>query len=183
MNLATYIRSRKLSRPRLQRLQFHGTAVCISGEGGKICCSRGVKFGITGSIIHAGGAGGGGHSTATGRTSDLDEQPLAISSEISAQPISVFLGMCQLLVVLLFGEFQAALQVRLLFLLRLQLPRRGAVDLGHGVGMNLVGGGKLRLPAPAVHQSAGTRRYGAGDHECQQANMQSSHCTASTACW
>lgn len=183
MNLATYIRSRKLSHPRLQSFEPHGAAVCISGEGGKICCSRWVKFGVLVSIIHAGGAGGGGHSTATGRTSDLDEQPLTISSEISAQPISVFLGMCQLLVVLLFGESQAALQVSLLFLLRLQLPGRCAVDLGQGVGVHLVCRGQPGLPAPAVHQRAGGSRQRASYHQHQQANLQGGHCTASTACW
>ncbi|EQM71789.1 hypothetical protein L682_29550 [Aquipseudomonas alcaligenes OT 69] len=91
--------------------------------------------------------------------------------------------MCQLLVVLLFGEFQAALQARLLFQLRLQLPGRGAVDFGQGVGVHLVGSGQLRLPAPAVDHRSGSSRYGAGDHQHKQANLQGGHCTASTACW
>ncbi len=97
---------RNLSRPSLERGQFHCAGVCVSGETGKICCSRWLNVGDDGSIIHAVGAGGfscSGQLLATAGGNG-DAHPLTSNSEVSRQAISIGLGILQFSISLLVEQ-------------------------------------------------------------------------------
>ncbi|EQM66123.1 hypothetical protein L682_27355 [Aquipseudomonas alcaligenes OT 69] len=98
---------------------------------GKIRCCRWVKFGSIGSIIQAGGTGGGGQLLATG-CSDGDVHAASTGSQISTQAALLFLSMCEFLVTLLIKQGEPLLQFGLLLLGGLQLGGGYAADLAQG---------------------------------------------------
>lgn len=74
--------------PRLKGRQLHCALIGIACKTGKICRNRWVKFGVLGSIIHA-GADGSGWQAGSGTTGagDTDPQPLPSSSQVSSKLI------------------------------------------------------------------------------------------------
>lgn len=80
----------RLAQPGLASLQLRGQLLDSGPEAEIIRSSSGIKFGA-GSMIHAGGGAGVGHSTAGGGAGGTDVQPLAPSINISPQAIVLYL--------------------------------------------------------------------------------------------
>ncbi len=131
VSLTTLSHLRCPPHPLLQPAQSAPAGVGVSGEIGKICCSRWLKLGAVGSIIQAGGAGGVGQLLATG-CSDGDVHAASAGSQISTQAVLLFLSMGEFLVTLLIEQGEPLLQLGLLLLGGLQLGGSGAADLAQG---------------------------------------------------
>lgn len=72
----------------LKSRQFDGALIGIGCEPGKIRRSRWVKFGVLGSIIHAGADGSGWQAgIGTSGRGDTDPHPLPSSSQVSSKLI------------------------------------------------------------------------------------------------